>query len=98
MLPRRKTKIQLHSVTVSSAGAEFLYHQWPNLFADTPIQRVRQALRRREIALIQTPLNTANGRKTFSRLQIRSKPARCLALSCRSKTSGWTATCASIYP
>ncbi|QHF04549.1 hypothetical protein N015_19920 [Pseudomonas asturiensis] len=32
MLPRRKTKIQLHSVTVSSAGAEFLYHQRLILF------------------------------------------------------------------
>ncbi|RMQ65850.1 hypothetical protein ALQ00_05426 [Pseudomonas syringae pv. tomato] len=32
VLPRRKTKIQLHSVTVSSAGAEFLYHQRSILF------------------------------------------------------------------
>ncbi|NAO53380.1 hypothetical protein EZZ79_19665 [Pseudomonas syringae] len=42
MLPRRKTKIQLHSVTVSSAGAEFLYHQRPILFTNGRIKANRK--------------------------------------------------------
>ncbi|QGL55984.1 hypothetical protein POR16_06340 [Pseudomonas coronafaciens pv. oryzae str. 1_6] len=42
MLPRRKTKIQLHSLTVSSAGAEFLYHQRSILFTDWSITARRK--------------------------------------------------------
>ncbi|MCF5649697.1 hypothetical protein GIV17_14190 [Pseudomonas syringae] len=47
MLPRRKTKIQLHSVTVSSAGAEFLYHQRPILFTNGRIKVIRNVARQR---------------------------------------------------
>ncbi|NAO28358.1 hypothetical protein EWW49_04200 [Pseudomonas syringae] len=42
MLPRRKTKIQPHSVTVSSAGAEFLYQQRPILFTNGRIKAIRK--------------------------------------------------------
>ncbi|MCF5167363.1 hypothetical protein GIW45_25760 [Pseudomonas congelans] len=52
MLPRRKTKIQLHSVTVSSVGAEFLYHQRLILFTKGPIKAIRNvAGQRRRAAL-----------------------------------------------
>ncbi|AVB27126.1 hypothetical protein CXB36_02470 [Pseudomonas syringae pv. syringae] len=53
MLPRRKTKIQLHSVTVSSAGAEFLYHQRPILFTNGRITAIRNAAK--PLSAVTTP-------------------------------------------
>ncbi|MCF5468345.1 hypothetical protein GIV52_19355 [Pseudomonas syringae] len=65
MLPRRKTKIQLHSLTVSSAGAEFLYYQWPILFAYEPIRAVSHALYRHQKPSRKRILATRAAAKLF---------------------------------